>query len=496
MKVSRKVWRRKHSRSSSISCRRLRSKKSNSGYKKKNGKTQKGGKRGRSYKRMRVHTHKRGKRFHKGGVGHPCKDTTIPVSTKTNRPVAEIIKITSGPSGVTFPDPTNENVVSGLKYEKCFAKDSAYNTDGANGIYWLKISRVTLKNTKKTGTLNGAFNKKGVPSPFEVVIIKIKEGGFEVILTRQDENVGKYNESVFSAGLSLEVYFMIHTRTLDELEHALTDATKLEKMESNQNHIYDFNFNENQPYFNYITQAANFLERYTTQVATQKANDEKAFKDAVINEAKSDDLVVTLADETRTFGDFKKEFIELAQYNKQKLDDSSLLSHEVKETNKKKIDNLLLQILLARYKLMRIIFFQQKSLLNWYDNSKEELTKALLKQTESVRTIVEELGNGNDPTNFNRCIVSIQQLISSMGTNSQLDTEQKQKLEQALQQPPVQNVAVLALQQHNVGSNADAAAPISDTAASAPISDTAAHETAQSQISATAAEEDDADNAA
>jgi len=65
MKVSRKVGRRKHSDSSSISRRRLRSKKSykKNSYRKKNAKTQKGGKRGRGYKRMRV------KMVHRGGAG-------------------------------------------------------------------------------------------------------------------------------------------------------------------------------------------------------------------------------------------------------------------------------------------------------------------------------------------------------------------------------------------------------------------------------------------
>ena len=61
MKVSRKVGRRKHSRSSSISRRRLRNKKSRRGYKKRYAKTQRGGARSRKY------GDKRGKRFHRGG---------------------------------------------------------------------------------------------------------------------------------------------------------------------------------------------------------------------------------------------------------------------------------------------------------------------------------------------------------------------------------------------------------------------------------------------
>jgi|LakMenEpi03Aug12_release.lakeMendotaPanAssembly.Ray.scaffolds.fasta_scaffold363166_2 hypothetical protein len=62
MKVSRKVGRRKHSRSSSISRRRLRNKKSRSGYRKRHAKTQRGGARSRKY------GDKRGKRFHRGGT--------------------------------------------------------------------------------------------------------------------------------------------------------------------------------------------------------------------------------------------------------------------------------------------------------------------------------------------------------------------------------------------------------------------------------------------
>ena len=77
MKVSRKVGRRSRKHTSSISRRRLRSKKSykKNSYRKKYtqkggcwGPSNKGGARGRKYKRVRTHTHKRGKRFHRGGA--------------------------------------------------------------------------------------------------------------------------------------------------------------------------------------------------------------------------------------------------------------------------------------------------------------------------------------------------------------------------------------------------------------------------------------------
>jgi hypothetical protein len=78
MKVSRKVGRRIRKHTSSISRRRLRSKKSykKNSYRKKYtqkggcwGTSNKGGARGRKYKSARAHTHKRGKRFHRGGNG-------------------------------------------------------------------------------------------------------------------------------------------------------------------------------------------------------------------------------------------------------------------------------------------------------------------------------------------------------------------------------------------------------------------------------------------
>jgi hypothetical protein len=79
MKVSRKVGRRSRS---SVSRRRLRSKKSykKNSYRKKNAKTQKGGKRGRGYKRVRVHTHKRGRRFHQGGKNMPFFGSVPPAT--------------------------------------------------------------------------------------------------------------------------------------------------------------------------------------------------------------------------------------------------------------------------------------------------------------------------------------------------------------------------------------------------------------------------------
>jgi len=92
MKVSRKLGRCSRS---SISRRRLRNKKSRSGYKKRYAKTQKGGKRGRGYKRAR--THKRGKRFHRGGVPDFDDDDIVPGSLSN---VVETIIARDLPEGI------------------------------------------------------------------------------------------------------------------------------------------------------------------------------------------------------------------------------------------------------------------------------------------------------------------------------------------------------------------------------------------------------------
>ena len=89
MKVSRKVARRSRKHTSSISRRRFRNNKNKkSGYKKRYAKTQKGGKRGRGHKRMGARTHKRGKRFHRGGENgfDNCGSITlIPLYKDRNR---------------------------------------------------------------------------------------------------------------------------------------------------------------------------------------------------------------------------------------------------------------------------------------------------------------------------------------------------------------------------------------------------------------------------
>ena len=120
MKVSRKVARRSRKHTSSISRRRFRNNKNKkSGYKKRYAKTQKGGKygkRGRGQKRMGACTHKRGKRFHRGGVTYNQMEEYATINTpselidkleaKTNNPntINAIVSLFILHPGFTKPD--------------------------------------------------------------------------------------------------------------------------------------------------------------------------------------------------------------------------------------------------------------------------------------------------------------------------------------------------------------------------------------------------------
>ena len=111
MKVSRKVGRRKHSRSSSISRRRLRNKKSRSGYKKRYAKTQRGGARSRKY------GDKRGKRFHRGGT-----DFIVPSFIKENDNLRRVGTF----NFVTITDDKTGNVQEEKKYDVYYDRLSGF----------------------------------------------------------------------------------------------------------------------------------------------------------------------------------------------------------------------------------------------------------------------------------------------------------------------------------------------------------------------------------
>jgi hypothetical protein len=134
MKITRKVGRRKHSRHSSISRRRLRNNKNKKSY----GKTHKGGcwsgsKTKKGGARSRKYGHKRGKRFHRGGVG--CENVNFQNFTEESS--------TSG-SGIIYKSKSKNNII--LTYRK---ENSPFSTSSEFSVE-VKISKTDTNNVTKT----------------------------------------------------------------------------------------------------------------------------------------------------------------------------------------------------------------------------------------------------------------------------------------------------------------------------------------------------------
>jgi hypothetical protein len=463
MKVSRKVWRRKHSRSSSISRRRLRNKKNNknkSGYRKKNAKTQKGGKRGRGYKRMRAHTHKRGKRFHRGGA--QCEDGGI---KDTKKPGLEIdLKDYTLKSNVDQTNALQINDSHVTHYPHGYVKCFSHNTKSDEvDVYAIGFTNVPLAYTKE-GLLTGSR----VPGRFKVVIIEQKPNSrdvvhktreplryFRVILTRQDNYTGKFSR--WDPGMALETYFILYAGSRDGIILNLTDATKLQKIESNhKGEYYSFSYPENQKFFELLIEAAKVLAIYVeglftaekdkskaeAVVSSKKINEAKRKKDEAFEEIRKlkDNLEVKFDGQTEPikFSDFKRELIELAQFNKQQIDKQTL-DAETKKRRTDQIDKIVKVIVNAQYKLMKDSFIHLKV----YGNYDRFYSRG--RRLDNINKLKEQMNKLVDGTHDNEEILSLtDSLRHDESHDDELDIEQNQRLEQELTQPPVKNVDVLA----------------------------------------------------
>jgi hypothetical protein len=450
---------------------------------------------------MRSHTHKRGKRFHKGGAD--CEDG----GTKDkNKPGLEIDLInytleSTDKQTQILPIDYSHVTYYPRGYRKCFAHNTT-TSHGENGVYAIEFKNVPLAYTKA-----GFFTGKRFPGRFKVVIYEEKPTSrdvsrktgeplrfFWVILTRQDENTGKFSRSY--PGLALETYFMLNEGSLDDIIRALTQANplnSLKEIESNhKGNYYNFDYDKNQKFFELLIRAARVLSVYVEdlfmaeqnataeekQADKQKQNEAKQKKDDAFREIRElkDNLEVTLDGQTEpiNFSDFKKELIELAQSNKQQIDNQPL-DNETKKRRTDQIDKIVKVIVNSQYKLMKDSFIRLKVSGNYNE------FHSGIRRLNNINKLKEQMNKLVDGTNDIEEILSLTESLTESlrydeSPDDELDIEQKQRLEQELEQPPEQNVAVLALRQPNVGSNADAAA--ADAVA-----------TAQSQISATAADE-------
>ena len=161
-----------------------------------------------------------------------------------------------------------------------------------------------------------------------------------------------------------------------------------------------------------------------------------------------DNLELTLCGQNAPikFSDFKRELIELAQSNKQKIDHDKTLAF-TKERSKIEIDKIVKVIVNAQYKLMKNSFIHLKVYGNYtsFDPPCSRIPE-LLDNINKLKEQMNKLVDGDPDYNMGTGgILYLTDNIRNAGKDDDdLDREQKQRLEQELEQPPVQNVAVLA----------------------------------------------------
>jgi hypothetical protein len=251
MKVTRKVARRSRS---SVSRRRLRNKKTKSFYRKKHANTQRGGKRGRGQKRVRVHTHKRGRRFHRGGVKltlaekffYPSKDHEREKNDKNIRKEKT--------DYATITDPLELNTKLNYKFNWNYTDMTLY-------IYFPTFTdekrydpTITLRCKKLTynGNKTSIFPALNQKFSCHISYSKDKDGTLKVY-------VSFYREDNMDIGFSFDGAPEIiapELRTLDKLKEKIATRGPSGK---DTGETYSFNFNENQAMFNAIADA---IEKY------------------------------------------------------------------------------------------------------------------------------------------------------------------------------------------------------------------------------------------
>ena len=456
MKVSRKVGRRSRS---SISRRRLRNKKSKNSYRKNNAKTQKGGKRGPGQKRMRVRTHKRARRFHRGGdvitTGEGIKNTFI-----------------------DYGDNYEIKIIDRETQSFCIGKK--------NNVVMFKV--------KKEGTFSTTE-----PQKFYCVLkYTIKKDGDNynvrsfLLLTKVDNS-----NIVFSVGGDNKMNSspLLDTASNQEiLAEKLKSKNFLEKMRSMKNILYDFSDPANKSIFDKLAEifenkdyTSSVLAKFKSSIESSPPAPEseatlalkqqfeqielkqKEYNELLTQEKEKikkeveilgDNLEVTFEGQQSAvkFSDFKSELMQIAKSSIQKINDNSKLTDRNKNECKDFIKFLLLQILLAQYKIMKqtYLLIKLKELndtndsplyhkLKGEDNIDENAfmslnLRNLLEKTNKVKKIIESVGNlkYNYSKNFFTDKYSLTTFSDNLLDDDYLDTEQKRKLEQELEQEPEQ----------------------------------------------------------
>ena len=348
MKVSRKAGRRSRF---SVSRRRLRNKKSRSGYRKNNTKTQKGGKRGRGQKRMRARTHKRGKRFHRGGMPDECYLELGKLENKLLRYKKE------GPLSTPDTKPFDATI-----YGCKFRTDNEIQTkkDSKNGnlidtscFYGDNTAKIVfVRKTEKPVTITMEFTSNGVHNERSEILSSgtAKEGEKDVKYSFDyTDNDKFYNEALYLINENKK-----KNKELKKNETKEKDEEKTKEMEEARKTFKDVkNKYEEMKSPDYIGDYSELSVDLFRYMNPSKQKEERTSQN--MNEP-----VVMV-----NFKQFKEEQEKLANDTKEAINGSSLEQSE-KDSKKSEVDNLLKRIIDNQKELMLATYFMDEAFKGEY----------------------------------------------------------------------------------------------------------------------------------
>ena len=490
------------------------------------------------YHRGNKRTYKRGKRFHRGGeervdggkIDKKKPGVVIDLSNTTNITDADITEtnIAFYPEGYKKWFTTRNsmyygNVMDRGNSDRQGGYEFTFNSLNS-GAYVIQFNNVPLVFTKE-----GFFTGTKAPGKFKVVIIEEKPfedpndtrtkalRKFRAILIRQDENIGKYDND----GFSLEVHFRnLESNNLNDFKSMLINTTNLQKLESNHDKKYNFNYTENIKYFELFSKAADVLsayveaqfmaqqniiqgqqrirderERELTQIKSE--NNQKAEngigKIVKTIQQLGDDFTVDpyMSDRQKSlgkinFGQVKNQLIQFANTEKTRIDNTAIDAN-TKVNLKKQIDELLLLLLLAQFMYMKILNIKYELARAEYgfhfidDHIMIKIENDLSTLTNDTKKFIQRLGAtqkqdyayANLQSSLNQfidsCVIKNPTSDESNEASLALDKEQKDKLIQEISAPPPAAPAaapaadtdeqIVTTGQHSVPGHVDASLP-------------------------------------
>jgi hypothetical protein len=485
MKVSRKVRRRKHSRSSSISRRRLRKKNSKSGYRKKH--TQRGGGcyrskkvgvRSRKYKRAR--TYKRVERFHKGGMNpleKAMNDHDIAEGKQSTKEVitdANGIKqgFGNGKYSISITDEKRVDVQLLPYHGNCVIVFNVKRITGGffptqSQRFYCNLTFVFDKSNPKNQVKYFFSLKREDNQDIEFSVSGQKKMTNSILntnATSQQILVEKLKSSNF---LKTMQYFK-DDKTKKPIDYDFSDSANLGIFEALADIISDNGYTEKAfltAFPNYGTTAptpaqtpAQIFQERAKKNQEEERQDKKILeeeKQKIIKEIEEigDNLEVTFEGQQNALkiSELKSDLMKLAASSIEKIKKSNLGETSNKMDNEF-ITLLLLQILFAQYKVIKQTYLLTKlkelnkdrtSVL--YNKVPEGQTidtdihisskqRTLLEQTGKVREIIQQLGDikYNYIENYFNDKRALLFFIDSLIQDDDIDKAQKEKLEQEI----------------------------------------------------------------